>query len=79
MAAKAGNHVPALRRTSRRKANSLRGGSQITRLYRLALDLDTSLQRLRVEAINRLSAKHWRKQRMATAWGCIGFAPLGFR
>jgi hypothetical protein len=61
-----------------RRAESLRSSNQIIRLYRLALDLDNSVQRLGVEVLSGLSAKHWRRQRSARAWG-IGFAPLGFR
>jgi hypothetical protein len=34
----------------------------------LALDLNTSLQRLGVEAFNDLMAKHGRKQKIESAW-----------
>jgi hypothetical protein len=37
-------------------------------LRQLALDLDTSVQRLGVEAFNDLMAKHGRKQTIVGAW-----------
>jgi hypothetical protein len=37
-------------------------------LRQLALDMDTSVQRLGVEAFNDLMAKHGRKQKIEGAW-----------
>jgi hypothetical protein len=52
---------------SRRRANGLLSGNQMTGLYRLALDLDldTGVQRLGVEVLSSLSAKHRCGQRIA--------------
>jgi hypothetical protein len=57
--------LQTLRRPPGRRANSLLSGNQITGLYRLALDLDTGVQRLGVEVLSGLSAKHWCRQRIA--------------
>jgi hypothetical protein len=37
-------------------------------LRQLALDLETSVQKLEVEAFNDLMAKHGRKQKIESAW-----------